>query len=133
MFCEIGDPHRMQADLIIEQDDMEFVHEDQSVAIKLDAFPHRTYHTTIVEIARESLKVMPQHLTTKAGGDAVTKTDESGKERPFNTSYQALAPLDDEHAVMQIGLKGRAKISTRWQTLGSQLWRFLARTFNFQL
>ena len=45
MFCEIGDPHQMEADLVIEQDDLEFVHEDQPVAIKLDAFPHRTFHS----------------------------------------------------------------------------------------
>ena len=25
LFCEIGDPHQMEADMIIEQDDMEFV------------------------------------------------------------------------------------------------------------
>jgi hypothetical protein len=76
---------------------------------------------------------MPQHLTTKAGGEAATKTDETGKEKPFNTSYQALAPIDDPEGILASGLKGRAKISTRWQTLGAQAGRYLARTFNFRL
>src|SRR6202021_1938884 len=56
VFCEIGDPHRMQADIIIEQDDMEFVHPEQAVTIKLDALPHRTFHSTIEEISRNELK-----------------------------------------------------------------------------
>jgi putative peptide zinc metalloprotease protein len=133
LFCEIGDPHKMEADLLIEQDDLEFVRQKQDVTIKLDVLPHRTFHSWIGEIAIIDLKVMPQHLTMKAGGEAATKTDESGKEKPFNTSYQALAPIDDPDGILAIGLKGRAKISTRWQTLGSQASRYLSRTFNFRL
>jgi putative peptide zinc metalloprotease protein len=133
LFCVIGDPHLMEADLLVEQDDLEFVREKQDVAIKLDVLPHRTFHSHIVEIATIDLKVMPQHLTTKAGGEAATKTDETGKEKPFNTSYQALAPIDDPEGILASGLKGRAKISTRWQTLGAQAGRYLARTFNFRL
>ncbi len=123
----------MQADLVIEQDDMEFIRRDQAVTIKLDALPHRTFHSTIEEISQNEMKVMPKNLSNKAGGETPTKTDQSGTERPFNTSYQALAPLDDADAVLTIGLKGRAKIATSWQTLGYQAWRYLARTFNFQM
>ena len=134
VFCEIGDPHQMEADLIIDQDDLEFVMEDQSVAIKLDELPHRTFHSSIVEIAKIDLKVMPKSLSSKAGGDTATKTDEaSGAEKPFSTSYQALAPLDDPEGILANGLKGQAKISTNWQTLGRQARRYLSRTFNFRL
>jgi putative peptide zinc metalloprotease protein len=134
LFCEIGDPHEMEADLIIEQDDLEFVHEDQRVAIKIDELPHRTFYSTITEIAKIDLKVMPKSLTSKAGGEMATKTDEaSGTEKPFNTSYQALAPIDDPEGLLANGLKGRAKISTHWQTLGRQARRYLSRTFNFRL
>jgi putative peptide zinc metalloprotease protein len=134
LFCEIGDPHQMEAELIIEQDDLESVHKGQAVAIKLDELPHRTFRSEIVEIDLVDLKVMPHSLSSKAGGEAVTKTDEaSGTEKPFTTSYFALAPIDDPEGVLTNGLKGRAKISTRWQTLGRQARRYLSRTFNFRL
>ena len=121
LFCEIGDPHKMEADLIIEQDDLEYVHKDQPVTIKVDELPHRTFQSTILEIEKVNLKILPKSLSSKAGGEMATKTDEaSGTEKPFNTSYQALAPLDDPEGVLTNGLKGRAKISTNWQTLGSQ-------------
>jgi len=133
LLCEIGDPRRMEADLVVEQDDVEYVREEQSVAIKLDVLPHRTFYSKIAEIEKVNMMFMPEVLSHKAGGEASTKTDESGKEKPFNTSYRALAPIDTEHDVLVSGLKGRAKISTRWQTLGSQAGRYLSRTFNFRL
>ncbi len=39
LFCEIGDPHQMEADLVIEQDDLEFVHEDQPVVHQARSTP----------------------------------------------------------------------------------------------
>ena len=89
LFCEIGDPTKWEANLLVEQDDIEFVDADQSVKIKLDMFPHRNFMSTITEIAKVDLKVTPRSLSSKAGGEVVTKTDESGAERPQNTSYEA--------------------------------------------
>ncbi len=134
LFCLIGDPHMMEADMLIEQDDLEFVHKGQPVTIKLAELPHRTFHSLIVEvdtIASQGHAALI--LTSKAGGEAATKTDETGKEKPFNTSYEALAPIDNPEGILTNGLKGRAKISTSWQTLGRQARRYLSRTFNFRL
>ncbi|MBN2474170.1 MAG: hemolysin D [Pirellulales bacterium] len=41
--------------------------------------------------------------------------------------------LDDANQLLQIGLRGRAKIHTQWQPLGKRLWRFVSHTFNFKL
>ena len=63
-----------------------------------------------------------------------SKTDPaSGEERPMSASYQASAYLDDEEGELRIGLRGRAKIHVAKQTLGRRFWRFLTRTFNFDL
>jgi putative peptide zinc metalloprotease protein len=133
LFCEIGDPRHMEANLVIEQDDIEFIQPNQIIAIKLDEFPHRTFNSQITEIAQVDLKVTPRHLSNKSGGEVITKTDESGVERPQNTSYQARAPIDDPDGLLSVGLKGRAKIYTSWKTLGFTTWRYLTRTFNFKL
>jgi len=133
LFCQIGDPRKMQAVLVIDQDDIELIRENDAVDIKLDELPNRTFSSRIEEIANLDLKVTPRQLSNKTGGELITKTDESGEERPQSTSYQARAPLDNADGLMYIGLRGRAKIHVRWQTLAGRGWRYFTRTFNFKL
>ncbi len=133
LFCTIGDPTKWEANLLIEQDDIEFVEAGQTIKVKLDEFPHRNFKSAITEVAKVDLKVTPRNLSAKAGGEVITTTDPSGAERPQNTSYEARAPIDDPDALLSVGLKGRAKIYTKWQSLGSGVWRYLTRTFNFKL
>ncbi len=81
LFCEVGDPTQWEANLLIEQDDIEFVEPDQKVKIKLDVFPHRNFSSQISEISKVDLKVTPRNLSSKSGGDVITQTDKSGAER----------------------------------------------------
>ena len=132
--CSVGDPVEMEALLVIDQDDIDFVAADQNVEIKLDELPHDTFTGTIDKISEEEMEFSPKRLTAKAGGELSTKTDpESGVERPMSTSYQASVPLPDPNRLLRIGLRGSAKIHVRPQTLGQRAWRLLARTFNFKL
>ena len=132
LYCQIGDPSKMEANLFIDQDDIEFVFPDQSVAIKLDEYPYRTYYGQIAEIGPEQ-KVTPRQLSTKSGGELMSKSDASGMERPMNTTYQARVPLDDPEGRLVQGLRGTAKIHATWQPIGRRVWRYLIRTFNFKL
>jgi putative peptide zinc metalloprotease protein len=133
LFCQIGDPHKLEAQLIIDQDDVELVKTGDALAIKIDELPHVTFQSTITEIANLNLKISPKRLSNKSGGELITETDASGIERPMNTSYQARAPIEDEDGLLYLGLRGKAKIYARWQTVAERSWRFLARTFNFKL
>jgi putative peptide zinc metalloprotease protein len=133
LFCQIGDPKRLEASLIIDQDDIEYVHRGDTLDIKLEELPGKTFRSEITEIANLDLKVSPKQLSNKSGGELITQTDASGVERPMYTSYQARAPLEDADGVLYLGLRGKAKIYTRWQTLGTRAWRYLTRTFNFKL
>jgi len=133
-FCSVGDPQRMEAVLVIDQADIDFVALGQSVEIKLDELPHDTFTGTIQEIAQKEMEFSSKRLTAKAGGELSTETDpESGAERPMSTSYQASVPLPDPDRLFRIGLRGSAKIGVRPQTLGQRVWRLFARTFNFKL
>jgi hypothetical protein len=132
LFCQIGDPHKWEANIVIDQDDYEFVHKNQAVDIKLDEMPFETFHTTIEDIGPK-LEYSSRQLSSKGGGGLMTKLDESGVERPINTSYQAHAPIDDPNGDLVQGLRGTAKIHASWQPLGKRFWRFLIRTFNFNL
>jgi len=133
-FCSVGDPVEMEALLVIDQDDIDFVAAGQDVEIKLDELPHDTFTGTIDKISEEEMEFSPKRLTAKAGGELSTKTDpESGVERPASTTYQASVPLPDPNRLFRMGLRGSAKIHVRPQTLGQRAWRLLAQTFNFKL
>jgi len=124
----------MEALLVIDQADIDFVAVGQDVEIKLDELPHDTFTGEIRKIAEEELDVSPRGLSAKSGGEVPTKTDpSSGVERPMSTSYQASVPLPDPNGDFRIGLRGRAKVHVRAQTIGQRAWRLVTRTFNFKL
>ena len=133
-FCLVGEPAEMEALLVIDQADIDFVAVGQDVEIKLDELPHDTFTGEIRKIAEEELDVSPRGLSAKSGGEVPTKTDpSSGVERPMSTSYQASVPLPDPNGDFRIGLRGRAKVHVRAQTIGQRAWRLVTRTFNFKL
>ncbi len=132
VYCQIGNPKKWEANIIIDQENIEFVHEGQKVKIKLDRLPYRTFETTIDEIGPE-MEFSSRQMSSKKGGELMTKVDEAGHERPINISYQARADIDDESGTLVQGLRGSAKIDAEWQSLGKRFWRFIMRTFNFRL
>jgi hypothetical protein len=133
LLCQIGDPGRLEAVLVIDQTDIQRVCEAQQVEISLNQMPGRRYRGTIVELAQNDLDATSSRLSGKSGGDLATKTDANGLERPLSTSYQALVPLDDSEGLIRLGLRGQAKIHTRPETLATRLGRYLSRTFRFEL
>jgi len=135
LYCQIGNPLKMEAILYIDQDDIEFVKPEQALAIKLDEIPYRTFHSTIAEIGPE-VKFTSRQVSSKGGGELMSKSDESGTERPINTSFQARCDLDlpeNQAGELVQGLRGTAKIHAEWQPIGKRIWRYLVRTFNFKL
>jgi len=132
-FCLVGDPAKMKASLVIDQSEIDFVEIGQEAEIKLDQLPHDLLYGTINGIAPEAMEISPQRLSTKSGGELATRTDESGVERPQSASYQGEVYLDDPDGVLRIGLRGRAKIHAKPQTLSTRIWRLATETFNFKL
>lgn len=133
LFCQIGDPTRLEAVLVVDQTDRNLIQPGQRAKIKLEGFP-----TTIVgeihEIAESELKITPRRLGTPHGGEVPTKTDpQTGMETPMSTSYQARIPIDDPQGLYPLGQRGQARVSTRPLSLGARLWRLISHTFNFKL
>ena len=120
--------------MVIDQTDRNLIEEGQAVDIKLEGFPSVTIHSTIKEIAESALKVTPKRLSTKSGGELPTKTNpQTGAEEPMSTTYQARAPIDDPAGQYRLGLRGQARVHTKWISLGARLWRLVTHTFNFKL
>jgi putative peptide zinc metalloprotease protein len=133
LICQIGDPHQMDAVLIVDQAYIDLVKKDQKVRVLLEAYTRRAYDSKIEEIASTEVKFVSRGMSTQASGRLETKADAAGQFRPLNTSYQARAPLLDVDDSLQAGMQGQARIYTGWQTIFGRVSRYVAKTFHFDL
>jgi putative peptide zinc metalloprotease protein len=133
LLCHIGDPSKMQAELVIDQADVEFVKVGQPLELKLEELPDDTLPGKLDRIATIQVEVGSRQLSNKTGGELATMTDEAGVERLMSTSYQARVPLDNDQGLLRPGLRGRAKIYTEPRTVAQRIWRWWTQTFNFRL
>ena len=133
LLCQIGDPKELEAIIAIDQSDIAFVKEDQQVELFLSQLPGQRIASTINQVSKENIEISPRRLSGKAGGDLETTTDSTGRERPLNTTYPASARIYDDQDIILIGTRGTAKINAGYQTIARRLWRYLSKTFNFDL
>jgi len=129
----IGDPTRLEAFIAIDQGDIDFVRPGQPVELHLEGLHGKVFESTIQEVPEEELEVIPRSLSSKFGGDIPTTTDASGREQPMTSMYQASAMLDDPESILVTRTRGTAKIDAGYRTIVARLWRYLTRTFNFEL
>jgi putative peptide zinc metalloprotease protein len=136
LFCQVGDRTKLEAIMVIDQADRNLIddREHPEVDIKLEGFASTTIRSNIAQVSGDPLKIAPKRLSNKSQGELATKTDmQTGVERPMSTSYQASAPFDDPNGQYSLGLRGQARVYTKWISLGSRLWRLVAHTFNFKM
>jgi putative peptide zinc metalloprotease protein len=131
LLCQIGDPQRFEAWLVLDQRDMEFVRVGQPVRVQLEQSPGRTLTGTIREVAEVDLQVAPAELLP--AGSISTRADESGVQRPVSTAYQARVALDKTDAALLIGEAGQAKIDAAPLSLARRMARYLSHTFRFEM
>jgi putative peptide zinc metalloprotease protein len=136
LICEIGTDDEFEAILVIDQGDVQLVREGQEVDLKLDSRRIETFHGTIIEKSQQPLDVTSTSLSSQTGGDLQTEIDPTtGMVKPRNVTYQARVPIAPEDLVVPLrpGYRGSAKVHVAPMSLGSRLWRFVAKTFNFEL
>ena len=131
--CLIGDPNACEAMLVIDQADLPFVSEGFEAKIRLDAYAGETFTGKLDDIAGADMENAPVTLSNQAGGQMALVTDASGKQRPQSASYEARVPLTDIPLDLRFGLRGRAKIKAKPQTILQRGWRLLNRTFHFSI
>ncbi|MFP6576125.1 MAG: HlyD family efflux transporter periplasmic adaptor subunit, partial [Pirellulaceae bacterium] len=131
MVCVVGDPQRLDAELIIDQADIELVKMGQPVEIQLELYPSKIYHSKIRKLALVPMTESPINVASQSGGQLGSQVDATGTVRPISTSYQAIASLHDTKGLTQIDVRGQAKIRAGRRSLGQRLYRYVARTFHF--
>jgi putative peptide zinc metalloprotease protein len=133
-FCQIGDPHKLEAWLVIDQGYNEFVREGQKVKLKFYGHRLKNFKGEITEIPNVDVAHLPPELSIVAGGEIPTTTDpKTGQQIPVHTLYYAVVPLDNPDLILQPGLRGKAKIRADSIPLGTRVWRWVKRTFHFEV
>jgi putative peptide zinc metalloprotease protein len=133
LFCQIGDPNQWEAVLVIDQNDINLVQDGQEVRMMFDESPYHVYISQIASKASDAMQSVPPQLASTSGGPLPAQADPDGVVRPLSTSYQAVVRLDNQTGLLRNGLIGQARVKTVPRTLASRLYRYLSRTFNFEL
>jgi multidrug efflux pump subunit AcrA (membrane-fusion protein) len=131
--CQVGDPNQLEAILMIDERDVEFLHPGQDVELFLEQLPGQRFRCRIEQLSQADIERTPASLSSKTGGDVLSRVDSAGRERPLNTTYQANALLTDESGMMLVGATGEGKIHARPRTLAQRVWRYLRQTFHFDV
>ena len=133
LYCMIGDPDRWDAVLVVNQRDLDWVSEGLAVRLMFEESPYHVFISTIQYVATRELDAVSPQLASTSGGPVPAQTNPDGSVRPLSTSYQAVVELDNSLGLFRNGLIGQARIKTKPRTLASRLYRYLSRTFNFDL
>ncbi len=133
LICEIGSARELEAVLIVDQGDVQFVDVGQDVDLKLDAHRMASFQGKIAEKSQTELKSASSSLASQSGGDLQTEIDPTtGQVKPRSVSYQARVPIENIDIPLRPGYRGSAKVHVAPMSLGQRLWRVIAQTFNFE-
>jgi putative peptide zinc metalloprotease protein len=137
-FCEIGDPKRLEAHLILDQSDVDLVKLDDSssptVWLKIYGNSTVTRRSYVKYVAKKNREEIPPELSNLAGGEIATKPDQkTGTAKPLSAVYEVIIPLRNDDLNIQVNSRGFAKIDAGHCTLGWWLWRAVTKTFHFNI
>ena len=133
-FCEVGDPHHLEAHLIVDQSDMDLIHLGRRAWVKVYGRSETTFRSEVAEIAQKNRDEIPPELSNVAGGDIAGKADpKTGAIKPQTAVYEVIIPIANPDLSLQPGLRGFAKIDGGTHTLGWWLWRLITKTFHFTI
>ena len=133
-FCEIGDPHQLEAHLILDQADIHLIKTSNDSWLKVHGKAESTYKSKVSEIAKRTSDEVPTELSNLAEGEVASKPDpKTGNAHPMTPVYEIIIPVDNADLELEPGLRGFAKIDAGSCTLGWWLLRWWNKVFNFQL
>lgn len=124
LVCLIGDPRKLEALLVVSEDDIESVRIGGKVRIQLNSRPGRPIAGEVVDIARGNLRDDPASLFT---GGALPHEGQR-EEADETNSYTMRVRITDSAALLH-GETGRARVRAGTRSLATRLFRFVQRTF----
>ncbi len=133
-FCEVADPHKLEAHLILDQSDVDLIDEKSTAWIKIYGNSEETIQSWVQEIAKRNREEIPPELSNLAGGEIATKPDQkTGEAKPITAVFEVIIPVNNRDLNLEIGQRGFAKIDGGYRSVGWWLWRMITKTFHFTL
>ena len=136
-FCEVGDPYKLEAHLIIDQSDILLLKPGNIAWVKINGRAEKTIKSKVSEIAKRSSDDVPTELSNLANGEVASKPDpKTGTAKPLTAVYEVIIPIDNTDLQLEPGLRGAAKTTAgRIAYFGrvvadAVVWN---KIFNFQL
>ncbi len=74
-FCEVGDPHHLEAHLIVDQGDIDLIRKGGRAWVKIYGRAETTYLSEVSEVAKRNREDIPPELSHMAGGEIAGKAD----------------------------------------------------------
>jgi putative peptide zinc metalloprotease protein len=134
--CEIADPKRLKAVMLLDQGDVDLVKDAKQPKawVKVYGTGERLIISRVEQVARRNLEDLPPELSNQAGGEIAAKPNQhTGEIEPLSAVYEVSILVDNSDLSLQPGLRGAARIDAGHASFGWWLWRLLAKTFHFTL
>jgi len=133
-FCEVGDPHHLEAHLIIDQADIHLIVPGRVAWIKVYGKAETTYKGRVSQISPRSREEIPTEMSNMAQGEVASKPDpKTGAAKPLTAVYEVIIPLENPNLNLEPGIRGAAKIDGGTYSLAWWLLRWWNKMFKFQL
>jgi putative peptide zinc metalloprotease protein len=142
-FCEIGDPKRLEAYVVVPQSEIGLLKErldatGEPVRVWLKVYGHvGPILEGVVErdrISKDEITDLPQALSNKAGGEVQTKTNpDTKREEPAVHSYAVLVDVPNDEGLLQPGVRGLARIDAGYRSIYWRVKRYIQQTLNFRI
>lgn len=134
VFCQIGDPQRLEAYIVVPHSDTSLLHPGQRVWLKLAGHVGGILEGTVERVSITELEHLPAALSNKSGGEVPTTTDEiTHQEKPLFKSYSVVVFVDNPDRTLAPGIRGVARIDVGWRSLWWRTLRLLQQTFHFRM
>jgi len=134
--CTIGDLHRFDAVLAVNEHDISFVEAGQTATLMLDSMPGFRTSYNILSVARKQSDELAGSLSKANGGtiqlQPATKSQSTGL-RPSDEHFEALVSLTDSPLRLSDGLRGHARIRVGSRTLFQRFTLLVYRNFRKKL
>ena len=132
--CVVADPKRLEACLVVDQEDIDAIREGASATLRLYAEPGTVIEGHVRQISHGEMERIPAALSQRAGGEVASTLDpRTGTARPVHPSYTVLVELHEPAWWLWPGLRGYGRVDCGALSPMGRLWRWLTRTFRFRL
>jgi hypothetical protein len=130
--CTIGDLNRWEAVMVVNEHDIRFLEEGQTVQLLIDSQANRRIDSQVGSIARKESEQVPGSLSQQYGGSIQLQTQaktEEGDRRPSDEHFEVKALLPDSEFQLSSGLRGKAQIRVGSKTVYERALLYFYRIF----